>query len=138
MIPVEELKRQHVEIRELMSVLSLLVPDETARKTRIVEGLFSDLAKKVNDHILLEDGTLYKELLVHQDPAIQITARNFLSGSHELRRLFGQYIRHACRQGSKEKDCAAFVKDTEEVFNLLQERIRIEEKRFYPLAEESN
>ena len=130
MIPIEELKQQHTDIGELMSVLSLLVPDETARKTRIVEGLFSDLAKKVNDHLLLEDGTLYKELLVHQNPAIQRTARNFLSGSHELRRLFSQYIRHACRQGSKEKDCAAFVKDTEEVFGLLQERIRIEEKSF--------
>ena len=133
MIPIETLKQQHEEICELLSVLALLVPDETARKTRIVENLFAELAKKVNAHIVLEDGTLYKDLLVHQD---QRTARNFLSGSHELKRLFSDYIRHACRHGPKNKNCEAFVKETEDVFELLRDRIKIEEDRFYPLADE--
>ena len=137
MIPIEEMKQQHEEICELLSVLSLLVPDETARKTRIVESLFSDLAKQVGNHLTLEEGTLYKELLVHDDPEIQRAARNFLSGSIELKRIFSGYIRNACLFGQKQKDCSAFVTETEDIFNLLRQRIRIEEERFYPLAEKA-
>ena len=138
MIPLEELKGQHEEICELMNVLALLVPDDTARETRIVEGLFADLATKVSEHLLLEDGTLYKDLLVHDDPEVQRTARNFLSGSHELRRLFSQYMRLACGRGSKKRDCAAFVKETEEVFGMLRSRIEMEENRFYSLVDKVN
>jgi len=134
MIPIEELKKQHQEIGELLVVLSLLVPDDTARKTRIVERLFSELAKKVIDHILLEEATLYKDLLVHQDDQIQRMARKFINGSQELKRLFTRYIRHDCTKMAKEKDCSAFIKETEDIFGLLRKRIEAEESRFYPLA----
>ena len=137
MIPLDTLKQQHEEICELINVLSLLVPDERARKSRIVENLFSELAKMVGEHLMLEDATLYKELLVHQDSSIQRTARNFLSGSHELKRLFSDYMKYACRSGSKQKDCEAFVKETGEVFSLLENRITMEENRFYPLVEKA-
>jgi len=137
MLPIEEMKQQHEDICELLSVLSLLVPDETARKTRIVEGLFSDLAKQVGKHLTLEEGTLYKELLVYDDPEIQRAARNFLSGSNELKRIFSGYIRNACLSGQKQNECSAFVKETEDIFNLLRQRIQIEEDRFYPLAEKT-
>ena len=137
MIPLDTLKQQHEEIGELINVLSLLVPDERARKSRIVENLFSELAKMVGEHLMLEDATLYKELLVHQDSSIQRTARNFLSGSHELKRLFSDYMKYACRSGSKQKDCEAFVKETVEIFSLLEDRITMEEDRFYPLVEKA-
>lgn len=137
MIPLDTLKQQHEEICELINVISLLIPDDRARKSRIVENLFSDLAKLVTEHLVLEDGTLYRDLLVHQDADIQRTARNFLSGSHELKRLFGDYLQHACRPGSKRKECEAFVKETQEVFGMLEQRIRLEENKFYPLAEKA-
>ncbi len=138
MIPIGDLKQQHEDICELMNVLSLLVPDKAVRKSHIVEELFARLAKKVGEHITLEDRTLYKELLVHEDLEVQRTARNFLSGSHELKRLFSQYIHNACRHRSTEEACAAFVKETHDVFGLLQERIKIEENKFYPLADRAS
>lgn len=134
MIPIETLKQQHEEICELMNVLSLLIPDERARKSRIVENLYSELAKIVADHLVLEDGTLYKELLMHHDPSIQRTARNFLSGSHELKRIFSNYLKYVCSSNLNQKECEAFVRETEEVFGLLEKRIRMEENKFYPLA----
>jgi hypothetical protein len=137
MIPIETLKQQHEEICELMHVLSLLIPDKRARKSRIVENLYSELAKTVADHLMLEDGTLYKELLAHHDSSVQRTARNFLSGSHELKRLFSNYLKYACSTRSTQKECEAFVRETEEVFGLLEKRIRMEENTFYPLAEKA-
>lgn len=135
MIPLKTLRQQHEEIDELITVLSILVHDEKARQSRIVENLFSQLAKAVKDHLVLEDDTLYTELLVHHDAEVQRTARNFLSGSHELKRLFTSYLKYACRSDVKEKDCDTFVKETEEVFDLLERRIRMEEKTFYPVVE---
>ncbi len=137
MIPLDTLKQQHQEIDELITVLSLLIPDEKARKSRIVEGLLKDLAQKVSEHLALEDGTLYKELLVHPDTGLQRTARNFLSGSHELKRLFTEYVQHACKPDSKRKECEEFVKESQDLFQLLEKRIQIEESRFYPLAEKA-
>ena len=137
MIPLETLKKQHEEICDLIHVLSLLVPDERARKSPIVENLFSELAKKVSDHLVLEDDTLYKDLLVHQDAEIQRTARNFLSGSHGLKQVFSEYLQYACHPGTNQEECEAFVKETQDVFHMLQERIRMEESRFYPLAEKA-
>ena len=137
MIPLDTLKQQHEEINEILNVLSLLIPDEKARKSRIVEGLLKDLAQKVSDHLALEDDTLYKELLVHPDPEVQRTARNFLSGSHELRRLFTEYVHHACRPDSKHKECEEFVKESKDLFEMLEQRIGIEEERFYPVAEKA-
>ncbi|RTZ73321.1 MAG: hypothetical protein DSZ00_06620 [Gammaproteobacteria bacterium] len=137
MIPLDTLKQQHQEIDELINVLSLLIPDEKARKSHIVEGLLKDLAKKVGDHLALEDDTLYKELLVHPDPELQRTARNFLSGSHELRRLFTDYVQHACKPNSKSKECEAFVKESQDLFEMLEKRIEFEESKFYPLAEKA-
>ena len=135
MIPLEKLKQQHEEIKELINILSLLIPDEKARKSRIVQGLLKDLAQKVGEHLALEDDTLYKELLVHPDDQLQRTARNFLSGSHELRRLFTEYVRHACKPGSKRHECEEFVKESQDLFEMLEQRISIEESKFYPLAE---
>ena len=129
MIPLDTLKQQHQEIDELINVLSLLIPDEKARKSHIVEGLLKDLAKKVGDHLALEDDTLYKELLVHPDPELQRTARNFLSGSHELRRLFTDYVQHACKPNSKSKECEAFVKESQDLFEMLEKRIKFEEEQ---------
>jgi hemerythrin-like domain-containing protein len=137
MIPLETLKQQHKEICELINVLSLLVHDERARKSRIAENLFSELAKMVSEHLMLEDSTLYKELLVHQDSSVQLTAKNFLSGSHELKRLFSNYMKYACRSSSKQEDCEAFINETEEVFKLLKKRITMEENKFYPLVEKA-
>ena len=134
MIPLEKLKQQHEEINELINVLSLLIPDEKARQSRIVEDLLKELTKKVTEHLALEDDTLYKELLVHSDADLQRVARNFLSGSHELRRLFTEYVHHACRPGSKQKECEAFVKESQDLFEMLEKRIQIEESKFYPLA----
>ena len=91
----------------------------------------------VGDHLALEDDTLYKELLVHPDPELQRTARNFLSGSHELWHLFTDYMQHACKPDSKSKECEAFVKESQDIFEMLEKRIEFEESKFYPLAEKA-
>lgn len=135
MIPIEELKHQHEEICELMTVLLPLVSDDAARKTSIVEQLFAELTDKIGKHLLLEDETLYKELLVHHDTEIQRTARNFLAGSNQLKHVFTEYMHSPCGPASKEKDCEAFIRETEDMFGLLKERIEKEESRFYPLVQ---
>lgn len=135
MIPLAQLRAQHEEIGELMTVLSLLIHDDNSRATTITLDLFKSLSEKVRAHIALEDSTLYKELLVHEDPEIKRVARNFLSGSHHLKRCLGDYMQRACTPHSTQQNCSAFIKETEEVFGLLNERIRTEETKFYPLAE---
>ncbi len=134
MIPIKELKEQHEEIRELVNILSILVPNNEARATKIVQELFTELDKKIKKHFAMENNTLYRELLVHNDPKIKHTAEGFMSGSRELKRFFSSYLHHLHHQNESEEKGIAFVKETEEIFELLKKRIKVEEDRFYPLA----
>ncbi len=135
MIPVKKFKKQHKEICELVDVLSLLIPDEEARATKITGELFAELAEKIKIHFSLEDGTLYKELLVHDNTKIRHTAEGFLSGSRELKHFFSDYLQHLNHQGESKKKGDAFVKESAEIFRLLKKRIKTEEGKLYPLVE---
>ena len=135
MIPVDELKKQHAEICELMSVVAILLSHEEVRSGSVVQELFSTLADKVKEHIALEEGTVYRDLLVDEDHEVQRVARNFLSGSHGLKKFFGDYLRHSASRGLADQDIADFIEETEEIFQTLKKRIAVEENQFYPLVE---
>lgn len=138
MIPVNELKKQHVEICELMNVLSILAAHEEVRGGAVVQGIFSSLAHKVKEHLALEEGTVYKELLVDGDHEVQRVARNFLSGNHGLKKFFADYLRRSNKHGLTDRDVSAFLEETDEIFDTLKKRIAVEENQFYPLVEKSD
>jgi len=137
MIPIAELERQHQEISEMMTVLSILINDERTRKAKVIERLLRDLGDRIVEHLALEDATLYKELLVNENHDVQRVARDFLSGSNQLKHAFMKYIKGACGPHAEDEECIAFARETEEVFGVLRERMKKEEKRFYPLAQEA-
>lgn len=135
MIPIEKLKEQHRDICELAEVLLVRMQDESARETRDTQELFERLANLVNGHFELEERTLYAELINHQDKKIKNTTWRFLGGAPRLKKYFGDYLQHRRLWEAGEKDSDAFVKETEEVFALLKERIHVENRVFYPLVE---
>lgn len=135
MIPIEKLKTQHHDICELAEVLLALMHDESARETGVTRELFARLAKDVKEHFELEERTLYAELMNHSDKEIKNTTWRFLGGAPHLKKYFSDYVRNCCLWEEGEKDCEAFVKETDEVFALLKERIQVENKLFYPLVE---
>lgn len=84
----------------------------------------------------LVDKQLCGRLISHPDQAVRNTADRFLSGSSEIKRIFSAYLKEWCHTGRQEltiRDHDAFVRDTDEVFALVLDRIQRETELLYPL-----
>jgi hypothetical protein len=92
---------------------------------------------KVKDHIDLVDTNMYSKLLSHDDHEIQKLARNFMSGSQEIKRIMHEYTREWCPRKRSDtlsiRDHDKFLKDSEDMFELILQRIQMETEKLYPL-----
>jgi hypothetical protein len=86
------------------------------------------------------DRNLYSKLLSHEDHNIQEQARNFMSGSQEIKKLISSYIKSWCPKKKPDSLAIAehdrFLKESEEMFDLILQRIQDETERLYPMIKE--
>lgn len=133
MITFEELTAQNHQIAELAKVLSFIIDDRELCDTDVTCDLFFDFVDKVKNHLDAEDRELYTALLTHNNGKVKNTATRFLSGSGEIKRVFSQYLRRWCKNKSlRIKNHERFTKDTNEMFELILQRIEDETVHLYP------
>ncbi|MEA3274989.1 MAG: hypothetical protein U9Q81_06810 [Pseudomonadota bacterium] len=136
MVTFEELHEQIHEVTELSNVFLYLIRDRSMCDTQVACDLFFTYSKKVKEHIELVDKQLCGKLIAYPDQAVKNTADRFLSGSAEIKHIFSDYLKDWCSEKRKEltiRNHGAFVKDTEEMFSLVLDRIQRETEHLYPL-----
>lgn len=140
MITYEQLNEQNHQIVELSNVLSYLFQDRSMCDTVTCCDLFFRYIEKVNEHMDLVENNLYGPLLANNDNNIKNTARNFMSGGQEIRHILKAYQKTWCKRsknyinvGSSHEE---FLKETDEIFGLVLDRIQRETERLYPLIRE--
>lgn len=133
MISYMELHEQNHKITELSNVLNYLINERSMCDTAVSCELFFRYLNMVREHLEVEERELYQKLLVDDDNDVRNTGRKFLSGSGEIKRIFGQYMKRWC-QGKELRigDHDAFVQDTREIFSLVIRRIDDETVHLYP------
>jgi len=140
MITYDELHTQNHDITELSNVLLYLFKERSMCDTGICCDLFYRYMNKVKEHIDLVDTSFYSKLLAHDDHEIQKLARNFMSGSQEISRIMQEYRREWCPRKHKETlaigEHDRFIKESEEMFELVLQRIQSETEKLYPLVRE--
>jgi len=132
MMPVAELKQENKEINDLRKVLAAVVKDSEMHTNSIFCELLERFQAKLNNHLKHEARSLYPELLSKKDRQVNQVAQHFLDNTHELERLMKQYVKHWCHK-LEEKELQQFIRETEEVFHLVEERIKLEEKHLFPV-----
>ena len=132
-VPYDDLHMQNHKITEICKVLSLLIEDRAACDTSITCDLFMTFANSFREHMDLEDRSIYARLLAHQDRQVNAEASRSLNASKELKRIFNSYMSKWCRQGLSIKDHPAFIAETREIFNMIQDRIQVETEQLYPM-----
>ena len=133
MISYMELHEQNHKITELSNVLSYLINERSMCDTTVSCELFFRYVAMVREHLEVEERELYQLLLVHEDNDVRNTGRKFLSGSGEIKRVFGQYLKRWCKgKELRIRDHDAFVRDTREIFGLVIRRIDDETVHLYP------
>ena len=136
MVAFAQLHDQNHKITELSNVFRYLIQDRSMCDTDIACDVFYDYAKHVKDHMELVDRELCGRLISHPDQSVKNTADRFLSGSSEIKRIFADYLKDWCsgrRRALTIKDHDLFVTDTNQMFDLVLDRIQRETEHLYPL-----
>lgn len=136
MVAFAQLHAQNHKITELSNVFLYLVRDREMCDTEVTCDIFFDLTTRVKEHMEIVDREICGKLISESDPAVKTTANRFLSGSSEIKRIFNAYVKEWCshkRHTLTINDHAYFLKDTEQMFALVMDRIQRETEHLYPL-----
>jgi len=139
MITYDELHNENHSITELSNILLYLFRERSMCDTDTCCELFHRYTDKVKQHIDMVDENLYSKLLTHDDHEIQKLARNFMSGSLEIKRIINSYMKQWCprqKAGLTIADYECFRQESEDMFELILARIQNETEKLYPLVRE--
>jgi hypothetical protein len=138
MVTYKDLNEQNHHITELSNVLSYLFKDRAMCDTDTCCSLFMSYVTLVKEHIDLVDKNMYSELLASPDEKVNNVAKNFMSGSVEVRKILNDFSKHWCPVKNKSelkiKDHQMFLDATDELFNIVLQRIQNEVEHLYPLV----
>lgn len=131
---VESLRRQHLDVLEIVDNIDLLI------KKREFEVNGNDIAKninllagKLNIHLSTEDKFMYPKLRESSDDNLRKLAEEY---SSEMGHIFQTFSQYKERYNTRTKILSSpedFKKDTIEVFKVLRKRINKEDKELYNL-----
>ena len=138
MITYKELNEQNHRITELSNVLHYLFRDRSMCDTGTCCELFSNYVDLVNTHIDMVDKNMYSDLLASPDIKVSNVAKNFMSGSVEVKKILREFSKQWCPVRNKAelkiKDHQAFLQSIDELFEIVLKRILDETEHLYPLV----
>lgn len=138
MITYAELNEQNHRITELSNVLCYLLKDRSMCDTASCCDLFYNYVELVKEHIDTVDKNMYSDLLKSDDEKISNAARNFMSGSIEIKKILKEFSNKWChiknKNSLKIKDHEVFLEETNQLFDIVLQRIQDETEHLYPLV----
>lgn len=127
------------KITEISNVFLYLIRERSMCDTDCARQLFFEYIAKVREHMETVDVQFCARLIKSQNRRMAVIADRFLSGSIEIKRIFAAYIKDWCDERHGELKIAnhdAFVRDTNQIFGLVLDRIQREIENLYPLVRE--
>ena len=138
MITYKSLNEQNHRITELSNVLQVLLRDRSMCDTRTCCDLFSNYMTQVKEHIETVDKNMYSDLLASPDEKVNNVAKNFMSGSVEVKKILQSFSKQWCPSRANNdfmiKDHDQFLKAMDELFDIVLQRIQDETEHLYPLV----
>lgn len=138
MTTLRELKAQQGEIREISkAVLNLMTPEQQAVATiaRITHTLLCDLCDKVTFHLAEEHQGVFPTLLSRGDQKVKNMVWGFINNDKPLRDSFGKYKKQWLKE-CKYDVTPAFIDETRQILEMLEERLHLEDTSMIPRLEE--
>lgn len=136
MIDFDALHRQNHRITETATVLIYLTRERALCDADTTRQLFLDAVSMIDHHLQQVDRLVKVHLLAHADPRDQNLGRKLSAESALLRRNFEEYAKHWTGAKGREMrigDHERFIRDSDELFNLMLDRIQRETELIYPL-----
>lgn len=93
------------------------------------------LIASIKAHLSMENAVLYPALLGAMDADIQAAARGLEAGLGELKTRLRQFSHHWTNAETIRLAPEAFIETSEDLLQVLRQRIEVEEARLFPLVE---
>ncbi len=141
MIDFTTLHEQNHRITETSNVLMYLVRERALCDTATTRKVFQEALSMIDVHLRRVDRLVKKHLLAHDDPRDQNLGHKLSAESALLRHNFAVYgvdWTERQRPHMHIKDHQKFIDDTDELFNLMLDRIQRETELVYPLLKRLN
>jgi hypothetical protein len=135
MVPISEFRQENQEIEDIGNVLKVLVESASLRKNSVFCELIERFGKKVCLHLEHESRSVYSNLLTDEDPKLNEAAKHFIDNTHELKKIFSSYIKKWHKKHDDINEYDALLKETKEVFVLVDKRIILENEHLFPLLQ---
>ena len=141
MISYEELHAQNHRITELSNLLNHILTDRSLCDNGECCEIFTKYMNQVSEHMEAVDRNLYSELLLSEDTRVNNTAKSFMEGSMQIKRIMKQYVSRWCNKtgkrfafGKQGQNYDKFLEDSETMFSIILDRIQKETEGLYPLV----
>lgn len=139
MVSYQQLHQQNHKITELTNILQHLLGDRSLCDSEVTCDLFFSYVNAVKEHMAVTDSAMYSKLLGAGDQRMNNLANRFMGGSREINRIFSAYLKRWCKMRNKRlviKQYDEFMRDTQEMFDMVLERIQDETEHLYPAVRE--
>lgn len=135
MLSFDELHNQSHKISELSNVLQYLLKDRAMCDAGVCCELFQRYMNELTNHIDLVEREVYPVLLRGGGAQEGNNVSNFMNGSQEIKKIIKQYTQHWCEKGARSfhiKDHDTFYNETDELFEMVLQRLQDEAEKLYP------
>jgi len=131
---LEILAGQHHEVRRLTRALSTSAEEcLNLQDAERIRSLLSELSGLLMVHFAMEDNHVYPKLLAHRDASTREIASRFKSEIGDLSDRFKVFRRLWSDPAKLLDERAAFRVECGKMFQLLNQRMTIEDRQLYPL-----
>jgi len=135
-LSTETLERENSKIRDLCAVLKVLLDNPALRSNTVACELLDRFNCQVKAHLLHENQTVFSKLLTGHGAQGEKVASQFLSNTHQLKKIFADYENHWCHDLAGSASLDAFVVETRDLIQLVMSRIDLENNKLLPLLAE--
>jgi len=130
-------RKQHEGIIEIVnSILASLDPVKLSTNSHGIRKLLTKLSQNLKIHLILEDTALYPVLANSENKEVKAISLKYME---EMGVISGSYTSYADKWsvGSSIKNSTeTFVKETEDLLDVLLNRISMENNIFYKIIDE--
>lgn len=133
MANIQNLERQHIEIKELLNQFKQLFSKELT-DSQIDEGvkLVNTLAGKLKIHMNTEDRFLYPVLSQSKNLKLREAGKAFSQEMTDIGQAFNQYKLKFNTQSKIQADKNTFIEESKQVIQLIEKRMHNEDTNLYP------
>ena len=133
---LDQLKRQHLEIFEVLNETKLLIQKENYENdSQVIARNINKIAGKLQVHLINEDKFLYPAFLKSKSIELKNKAQKYTLEMGDLSNVYTAFKNKYNTRSKIMADTKSFITDSNKVFKAIEKRILKEDNDLYKVAE---